>query len=455
MQGSRTGLSARIAVWLVLAAGFAAMLWQNFPGHMSVDSVIELHEGRFHMRENWGPAIFPWLLGIFDRIWPGTGLYLIVSALLLFGGWAALPQLRRRGSWWLVPVAAAAVVTPNVLIYEGTVWHDVLFANAAVAGFLCLAFAARDWDASSRRPWLRLGAAVVLLSVAGLVRQNGIVVVPMGALAVGWMARGAGLRRAAGWCLGWLAAAAATTAVLSLAALPQGPGLEHAHGQGFRALAFYDLTGLAKQDPNIPLPRIEAEAPASAQAIRAVSAKYWSPTRMDFVAEAPELRPLAQVSTAALVGDWKDLILHRPDLYWPMRVEVFRWVLATPVIDSCLPVYLGIDGPAKLMKDLGLTRIWGHREDRLFNYATWFYDTPAMSHVAWAAVALALAGFLAWRREPADGPIAAMLAAALVFAASFFPISLACDYRYLIFVDLAAITGLLYVAADPRLRRAA
>ena len=41
----------------------------------------------------------------------------------------------------------------------------------------------------------------------------------------------------------------------------------------------------------------------------------------------------------------------------------------------------------------------------------------------------------------------------LAFAASFFVISIACDYRYLYLLDMAAITGVLYLALDPVLTR--
>jgi len=56
--------------------------------------------------------------------------------------------------------------------------------------------------------------------------------------------------------------------------------------------------------------------------------------------------------------------------------------------------------------------------------------------------------FLLRRRRPADIPVAAMLGAALAFAASFALISLACDYRYLYDLDLAAIAAALYAAAS-------
>jgi hypothetical protein len=453
MHSERLKFGAREAAWLVLAAGYGIMLWQSLPGHMSVDSVIELHEARFHTRENWGPAIYPWILGLFDRISPGTSLFVIVTALMLYGSWAALPLLRRRASWWLVPLAAGAVLTPQAIIYQGNVWHDVLFADTAILGFLCLAFAGRDWR-GARPPWLPLAASVLLLAVAGLVRQNGIILLPIAAVTLAWIAWDDGWRRAIAWGAGWFAATAVVTAVLSVTALPQGPGLEKAHAQGFRALAAYDLLGAVKRDPTLALAHIEHESPAAAQAIRAVGPSHYSPRRIDYIDDSAVLsNGLMGLSTESLVGDWLELMRRRPDLYLATRAEVFRWVFATPVIDACLPVYLGVDGPEKQMRELRLQKTWGDREQRLFNYATWFYDTPVLSHVAFAALALALIAFLLLRRDPADKAVGGMLAGGLTFTATFVPLSLACDYRYLYFLDAAVLTGLLYVAADPRLRR--
>ena len=51
--------------------------------------------------------------------------------------------------------------------------------------------------------------------------------------------------------------------------------------------------------------------------------------------------------------------------------------------------------------------------------------------------------------EAADLAVIGLMLAALSFAASFFVISLACDYRYLYLLDLAALVGLVYWALDP------
>jgi hypothetical protein len=128
-------------------------------------------------------------------------------------------------------------------------------------------------------------------------------------------------------------------------------------------------------------------------------------------------------------------------------------VFLTPDIDRCLPIHLGVDGPPKHMRQLGLSRRMDTDDARLWNYTTWWMDTPGLSHAPYAIVALLVTGFLLVRREAADIAMAGLMLSALSFAASFYVISLACDYRYLYFLDLAAITGLVYVALDPRLRR--
>ena len=49
--------------------------------------------------------------------------------------------------------------------------------------------------------------------------------------------------------------------------------------------------------------------------------------------------------------------------------------------------------------------------------------------------------------RPEDIAVAGLLASALGFAATFFAISIACDYRYLYALDLSALAGALYGAA--------
>jgi hypothetical protein len=103
-------VSARTAFRTVLAAGLLVMLGANLPGHLSYDSVAQLYEGHFHIRETWGPALFAWVLGFFDGFIRGTSLYVTVSAALFFGALAAMAGLRPRTSWWAAPVRSGRSV---------------------------------------------------------------------------------------------------------------------------------------------------------------------------------------------------------------------------------------------------------------------------------------------------------------------------------------------------------
>lgn len=449
----RIQLGAQALTWLVIIAAYAGMLWADLPGFLTVDSFMSLHEGHFGIRESWNPAIFGWLLGIFDAIHPGTALFVVANGALLFGAWFWLTRISDRVSWATPFVIAAVAATPNVLIYQGIVWKDILFANTGVLGFVALAAAAKALEAG-RRPWLSLGLAALLLAVAALARQNGVILWVPAALAVAWSAQGRGPRRWIGWSAGWLAAAAAFTLILSVTALPQKTGDERAMSQGLRVLQFYDLAGALAADPTLPLPAIEAAAPQSAAVLRKHARTYYGPDRVDHLDNIPDTeKKLGGLTNEALRHDWLWLIAHRPGLYLQDRVQVFRWTFATPIIDKCLPVSLGADGIAKQMADLKIPRRWDTRDQKLYNYATWYMDTPVLSHVAYGVLAIVLAGFLLWRRRPADVAMAGLQVGALGFAGSFFVISIACDYRYLYFLDLAAITGLVYVAMDLGLRR--
>ena len=73
----------RLAWCAVLLAAFAGMVLLNQPGHLSVDSVLGLEEGRFGIRKTWNPAIFGWLLGVMDRIYPGPFLVTVLIFLLI------------------------------------------------------------------------------------------------------------------------------------------------------------------------------------------------------------------------------------------------------------------------------------------------------------------------------------------------------------------------------------
>lgn len=443
------------AAWayrLALLAGLGLMLALNLPGHMSVDSVLALHEGRFHVRETWNPAIFGWLLGQLDSVTPGTALAVGLSGAVLFGAWAAMTALRPRTTW-LAPILALAVIAlPQLLIYPAIVWKDVWFADAAIAGFVVLGLGLQSRSAAGRWSWLLLAAG--LLATAGLLRQNGLILIAPAAIALAWGGWSRGALRSLAGAGAWVVLVGVATLALSAYAQPQGAGRPDSAGaKGIRILQTYDIVGATAREP-LPLSRIDRFNSRLDDYVRAAAPRVYSAERVDTLGSDRQLSEgLAAVPSETIQGEWLDLIVHEPGLYLTTRLAVFRQVLETPVIDRCLPVHLGVDGPAAALKDLRMPVRRSAEDAKLYNYVTWFLDTPAYSHVTYALIALAVGLVLLLRRDPADLAIAGLMAGALGFMASFFVISIACDYRYLYLVDMAAVTGVLYLAIDPRIRR--
>ena len=133
------------------------------------------------------------------------------------------------------------------------------------------------------------------------------------------------------------------------------------------------------------------------------------------------------------------------------RLADFGDLIATPNLMACRPLFVGIDGPPASLKALGLAQrhrpvdAWARR------YSLAFVGTPVLSHLVYGALALVLLilAALDLRRPDAGDRIAvvALLASALTFTASFLVIGVACDYRYIYFLDLAAMAALLHRAA--------
>lgn len=434
----------------ILIFGLLFMLGANLPGHMSYDSLAQLSEGRSGVRETWGPAAYAWILGFFDEIVPGTGLYVACSAAVLFFSLSTLRRLRPVVSWWAVPVTLLIVLSPQFLIYQAIVWKDVLFANLAVAGFVCLARAEISWARPGPRG-LALAGAVICIAVASLVRQNGIIIVPLAALTLGVLRLKEGWRQALIWGGGGFLVVLATMQILGVATQLKSSDLRGDPGLGVRILQHYDIVGAVARDPSYPLSHIEKVAPESAARIRAGVGVY-SPERVDFFDRDPVLgKALWQVPKAAIQAEWRELVTKHTGAYLAERGDVFRWLLASPRLGACLPQFVGVSGPDDLVSKLQLTNAVDPADISLSNYATYFYDTPAYSHLAYAVIALVAAGFLFWRRDGADLVVAGLLLSALAVTASFFVISIACDYRYLYFLDLSAMVGLFYIALDPAL----
>jgi hypothetical protein len=223
-------------------------------------------------------------------------------------------------------------------------------------------------------------------------------------------------------------------------------GITGVPGQ-WKLLRLYDLIGEVKRDPSLQLRDLARENPDLAQLIRSDGARLYTPARNDTLIGSTDLQnEFASTSSSAVAAQWNDTVRGDPATYLAVRARVFYWLFFTPDPVQCDAYYTGVDGPPEYLSELALAKRFRVQDRALGNYAAHFVHTPVFSHVTYAFLAVVLLVFLIRRRSAADIAVGALLGCSLIFTLSFFVIAIACDYRYLLFLDLASITAAFYCA---------
>jgi hypothetical protein len=451
---------ARINTTFLLAAAtpfaYGACMALNWPGHFSPDGLWQLGQGRAGVYNSWHPPIMAWLLGLAARLSPDAAAFIAVDAAIFFSsllGFAAVRPTPRPIAFFVLLALAA---TPLVLVYQGAVLKDVLFANLATAGFACLAWLERLANRPGPRRLL-IATACLLFALAALVRQTGFIIPLCGVVALGLILRmqGAAWGRAVSAVMVALAAIVAIMAAASLFFAAHGDGKLENHHQ-MQRLQAWDIAGALHRDPHLTLPATHATAPELEAYLRYDAAPRWKAATSDNIANPPSFEPLMSPRANGVGRDWIRLIVKDPGLYLHVRTEVFLATLTTPKADSCPMIIIGVDnGNPQLLEMSGLSARRSDRDDFAEDYASNFYGTPVFSHLAWGgvmlvAMALALRDLRRRARRADLIAVLAMGAAALVYVGAFFVISGSCDYRYMYFLDVAAMAMLVHRAALPR-----
>jgi hypothetical protein len=379
---------------------------------------------------------------------PTPAAFAVFDALLLFGTLLSLLFLPGRPSWLSVVVVTAVVASPLVLLYSGIVWKDVLFAASATAGFVASAHAAARWE-DARRRYALLALAALCLALATLARHNANIIVPFAALAIGWTAARASnppsLRRGAVFGLAWLAATAAVVVLAELALQTRSDRIGAMRGL-MKDLQVYDLAGSVHAEPALTLDFLHDRAPELEELLRTKAAPAYSPLSIGSIKRVADFKAAVLKTPASVIStQWREVVLEHPLVYLRQRAGVFAGMLSRPDRDWCTAAYTGVKGPEQWMTKLGLIGRMDRRDELLAAYVDRLRGTPVFSHAAYALVAIVLAVVLVLRRRPPDVAIAALLLGALAYSATFFFLSVCCDYRFLYFLDLAAMAAVLYV----------
>lgn len=427
----------RAAITVLALALFAV----HFPGQASYDTLAQAFDGATRVYASNQPPAMSLLMSLLTM--PGVlalqvGLFaLAVWRLLVLSGCASPARYLLGLALFLFPV---------LLIYAGIVWKDVLFAHGAVVAVLLLP----QTVAVSR--WQPLLASAAVLAVAVAVRQQGMIValVVIAYLLLGGGPRG--LLQANRWKITalWLAVFITCTGGIRLAVHTGGDTAEGLSFTGpLRQLAMFDIGGVLSTVPDINFPAIAAGAmlvpeqhrPSRERVVEQL--RRYSPQRQDFMAEADSSNNL-WIPPEAWFTDWVTIVSQHPGAYLTHRLNFMGWLLGCHNPTECLPFYLGVQSePQQMAATLGVTTGVSARAKllealgnaSLFLFRPWIY----------LSLSVATLGVLLLRDRERHGPMITLQVCGLLYAASYFLIGIACDFRYTYFCTITGLFGLVYI----------
>jgi hypothetical protein len=154
-------------VTALIAAG--AILLAVYPGFMSFDSLLELHEARTAVTGGDYPPFVSYVWRVFDAIWPGPSLMLLVQNFLLIASYAALGRTLGYRRCLIVIAVVLFCLAPPIVGPMLVVWKDV-----GVSAFLCAATACVLAVERTSNPRFMITAAIILLFFGSAFRMNAI-----------------------------------------------------------------------------------------------------------------------------------------------------------------------------------------------------------------------------------------------------------------------------------------
>lgn len=434
----------QVGLLLMLWLWFGVVLSVNQPGHLTSDSLIQIAEGRTGYVESWNPLFSSWVFGALVEATDGTELVVLLSTMMLAASiWMVVSAGRRAGLWVLLP-CAALLFTPILLVHPGIVWKDVWFAHSAALAFGLVVWRARG------APWWCEGPALLLLAVALLSRQTGIIVCTAAVAGLS-LAAPLPVRRLGPWAtrvLGFvLRMALMMVLALGLSALAKESMKSirgDAVGTGFQLVAIFDMAGMLQRQPQAQLTLLRDRGFDTAAWEQAARASF-SAERIDKLVQPPITGPTT-LGPGLLLRQWAQLVRQYPGTYLAHRMEAYAWFGGLRDQARCVPIHVGID-PPEMAVQTGLRPVPARWAAPLYSWSRSFLNTPYFAPLAWSLVSVLVLAVYAARREWSE-PVAWMQVAGLLYSASYLAAGLSCDFRYSYFSVLAASVGLMRLLAD-------
>lgn len=407
-----------LLILLISSAILALSIDYGLPGHLSVDSLVQLYEGANGKSISFNPPLMSILLGGLLKIDldPSKSFVVIVS---LFYALAAALVLSQSTSLIRIVLAAALLCNPIIILYSGNVWKDVLMAHAVAlsAGLIFL---------SQGKPFKQqaiIATALLLLSILIVgSRQQGLLFVLLGAIAFSLTISTHFLKR------GIIAFGLFLSAIFlnnQITSNFENNKVISGSKVGLTIAIRYDLAGMLANGANIEFPNPEMRTELSGDA------QDYSARRVDTL-RGPA-RQIWGSSLDELGKIWFTAIKDNPSAYINHRINHFKWVMGLEEVKRCLPHYFGVSDyfhggvQLNLTQELGLQDRVGLDYSKHKILAKEIIDTALYQHWLYLSVLSFLTIAFAFMRQ---WPAMILALAGVGFSLSFLFVSIACDFRY-------------------------
>ena len=428
---------------LCLAAallGFTVTVAVPFPGYMSVDSVVQLDQGRRGTYSDWHPPVMAWVWGRIDRAVAGPSGMLVLHSAVFWGSVAVLAMMRfaRR------PRAAAVAVLaigffPPIFATLCTIWKDVALGVTALAAFVLLMIA----DRRRSRGWI--GASLPFLLYAISVRHNAAPALVPFVLWAAWILMRGGHNRIVG-TLAVSGVALVLFALLLAGRLLIDAALVDERRYQVQAVLLHDLTAISIRTGRNQLPPIvQPEKPLTIDELQ----RIYTPERTVYLYCCDESMPRLTLvherqTYSELQARWLAAVRDHPWQYLGHRWQVARELLGVRRQAVCLPYFVGVDE-----NDLGVvfertlakrivTRLLEAVKDTAF-FRGWVYLLLSLVAVAWALAR--------WRRHP-NVPFLVLTSSAVLYFLPYYFVATTCDFRLLWWGVLAIVVSPLLIGCE-------
>lgn len=430
----------RTPLQILLVAAAVAALALHEPGHISMDTSLQLKEALQAQSLTWNPPFMSALLQFLGNGELATAAFVALCVALTYGSYSLVLSCQPRSleprSRWNEAVrtgmGAVLIGNPVVFLYVGIVWKDVLFASLLGFAFACALAASRQARAVSSI--LLALVAMACLVLAAHTRQQGLYLLPILLLAPLVALRAIAARFGVSTLR--LVSATALLIVLGYSSVTRWTNARISRGEandinfGLGLIVTYDILGMLRYGPD-GMAEVKVSLPPEVSAA-AVAAAY-SPQRIDQIGRVPALRSaMRDMNPSQRFTVWRTLLLLHPVAYLNHRAATASWLLGMHGVERCLPVHVGVEGDVDALAAMRIAVTNGVRDDFLFKLSLLLRDTPWLRHYATVAM-LALTLIGGWRqRRASGGQIVLIFAGGMaIFVGSMLFLTIACDFRYL------------------------